>query len=153
MLLLLLSVVVVVAFFGTLLLHPSTFEIQSLYVKYCFCSFSKMSVYNTSCPNNCFMNLFRRLFVRLIITIYYLELHTSSLWNDVIGVEEEVLILVPLYIIPVVLSQTNQCMIQRVPTSALRILCGDLFLFTQYPQVHIIIYLFQCDMVYLVWRR
>ena len=44
----------------------------------------------------------------------------------VFGVEEVDVPLVPPYIVPA-LSQTNLCMILRVPTSALRISCGDLF--------------------------
>ena len=47
----------------------------------------------------------QRLFVWYIITIYYLKLHTCAILNGVIGIEEEeVLVLVWSYIIPV-LSQ------------------------------------------------
>ena len=64
-------------------------------------------MYDISCPNNCFINLVRRLFVWYIITIYYLKLHTGAILNGVIGVEEEeVLVLVRLYISPA-LSQNN----------------------------------------------
>ena len=105
------------------LLHPITYSFNlkwcdwcwggtcyNISTIYCSCPFSTKQNcvrYSSISHTNCFMNLLERSFSCWLITIYYIHLLTCSIWNDVIGVEEELVTLFPLTILFLIFLNQN----------------------------------------------
>ena len=68
-------------------------DVMSLFQRYIDPTLSQAntSVYDPPCHNNCSTNLLGRSFFYSLFTIYYVQLHTPSMWQGVIDVEKDVM--------------------------------------------------------------